>query len=340
MFVPKRILFEKNTLDYEIGNNIYNFFKDYKNVEIVELKNGKIKENIPGENLYGFYREGKNTLVVGIKRGNKFQSCKPSAHYQLPLMSGCIGQCQYCYLNTNLGDKPYMRVNVNIDEILKNAQSYIDEKLPEQTIFEGSATSDPVPIEPYSNALKHTIEYFSKSNNGRFRFVTKYTDIDTLLNLDHNNHTDIRFTLNTNRVIQDFEGRTPALENRILASIKVMEAGYSTGFIIAPIFLYDNWKDDYRNLLLDLNGKLPKNITKPLTFEIISHRYTPRAKNIILQVFPDTVLDMKDEERTFKYGQFGYGKYVYNKEQISEIKEFFNMEIDSIFSNKIIKYII
>ena len=92
--------------------------------------------------------------------------------------------------------------------------------------------------------------------------------------------------------------------------------------------------------MLDLNGKLPKNITKPLTFEIISHRYTPRAKNIILQVFPDTVLDMKDEERTFKYGQFGYGKYVYNKEQISEIKEFFNMEIDSIFSNKIIKYII
>src|SRR5690606_13926588 len=104
-----------------------------KSIEIIELKNNKIKEKIPGEDIYNFYREGKDTLVVGIRKGTKFQSCKPSAHYQLPLFSGCIGQCEYCYLNTNLGDKPYMRVNVNVDEILDNAQKYIDQRLPEIT---------------------------------------------------------------------------------------------------------------------------------------------------------------------------------------------------------------
>ena len=49
---------------------------------------------------------------------------------------------------------------------------------------------------------------------------------------------------------------------------------------------------------------------------------------------------MNDTERTYKYGQFGYGKYVYNKEDIGEIKDFFNKEIEQIFTNKIIKYII
>lgn len=49
---------------------------------------------------------------------------------------------------------------------------------------------------------------------------------------------------------------------------------------------------------------------------------------------------MNDDERKYKYGQFGYGKYVYNKEQLVEIKEFFYVEIDSIFENKEIKYII
>jgi len=49
---------------------------------------------------------------------------------------------------------------------------------------------------------------------------------------------------------------------------------------------------------------------------------------------------MVDEERKYKYGQFGYGKYVYTKEQLEEMKEFFSLEIDSIFNNKVIKYII
>lgn len=91
------------------------------------MPSNSIKQNIPGGNLYSFYREGKKTLVVGVKKGFKFQSCKPSAHYQLPLISGCIGQRQYCYLNINLGNKPYIKVNVNIEEILYKAQEYINE---------------------------------------------------------------------------------------------------------------------------------------------------------------------------------------------------------------------
>jgi spore photoproduct lyase len=340
MFIPKRILFEKDALNYEIGKQIYHHFSKDKDIELIELRGNKIKENIPGDNLYDLYRAGKKTLVVGVKKGKSFQSCKPSAHYQLPLMSGCIGQCQYCYLNTNLGDKPYMRVNVNVDEILAQAEAYIQERLPEETIFEGSATSDPIPIEPYSNVLKHTIEYFSKSEKGRFRFVTKFADVDTLQNTLHNNHTEIRFTLNTNRVITDYEKGTPSLEKRMEACKKMIQAGYPTGFIIAPVFLYENWKEDYHNLLVNLNKSLPNQIPHPVTFEVISHRYTTRAKNVITEVFPETTLPMKDEDRSYKYGQFGYGKYVYSKEQLKDMADFFNHEIDTIFQNKIIKYII
>lgn len=340
MFIPQRILFEKGALDYEMGRNIYNTFKDSKNVEIINLTSNKVKQHIPGENLFNFYRQGKNTLVVGIKKGFKFQSCKPSAHYQLPLVSGCIGHCEYCYLNTNLGDKPYIKINVNIDDIFNQAQKYIDERLPSITIFEGSATSDPIPIEPYTNSLKKTIEFFANSSNGRFRFVTKYSDIDNLLDINHNGNTEVRFTLNTDKVIKDFENRTASADMRLDACAKVVKAGYPTGFIIAPVFLYDRWKEDYKDLLVKLKEKLPSDLNYPVTFEVISHRYTTRAKNIILEVFPETTVPMIDEERVYKYGQFGYGKYVYSKEQIKEIKEFFTLEIETLFLNKEIKYII
>ena len=48
MFKPKRVLFEKGTLDTEVGQNIYNMIKDDKNIEVIKLTSNKIKGNIPG----------------------------------------------------------------------------------------------------------------------------------------------------------------------------------------------------------------------------------------------------------------------------------------------------
>lgn len=157
-----------------------------------------------------------------------------------------MGQCQYCYLNTNLGDKPFVKVNCNIDDILKQAQKYINERLPKNTIFEGSATSDPVPLEPYKGSLKRAIEFFADNPNGSFRFVTKFNDIDSLLNIEHKGKTEIRFTLNTDKVIRVYVNATAARNLRLEACKKVAAAKYKTGFIIAPVFLYDNYKEDYR----------------------------------------------------------------------------------------------
>ncbi len=340
MFIPKRIIFEKDSLNYEIAQNILNKFKDRNDIEIINLTSNKLKQHIPGEDFYSQYREGKKTLVVGIKKSLKFQSCKPSAHYQLPLVSGCIGQCEYCYLNTKLGDKPFVKVHVNIEEILAQAQKYMSERGKDITIFEGAATSDPVPVEPYTHSLERAIEFFGSNENSRFRFVTKYDDVDSLLNLKHNGHTEMRFTINTSYVIDQYEHATASRDLRIEASIKAAEAGYPIGFLIAPIFIYPNWKEEYHDLLLKLSKRLPKDLNFPVTFEIISHRYTTTAKNIILKVFPETKLPMNDEERKFKYGQFGYGKYVYQKENLDEMKEFFISEIESLFINKVIKYVI
>lgn len=340
MFNPKRVIFEKGSIDTYIGNKIFNIVKDNKNIEIIQLSSNRIKSNIPGENLYEQYRSGKETLVVGKRSSLKFQTCKPSAHYQLPIVSGCIGRCEYCYLNTQLGDKPFVKVFVNIDDVLNQAKKYINEREPDITIFEGAATSDPVPLEPYTNSLKSTIEFFGKESKGRFRFVTKYSDIDSLLDIKHNNHTEIRFSINTPKVIDTYEHHTSSSNKRIEAAVKAANAGYKIGFIIAPVFLYENWKEDYSKLIKYIKNTLPEKFHTKLTFEVISHRYTSKAKNRIIEIFPETTLPMNDENRNFKYGQFGYGKYVYTKEQLSEMKEFFKEELLKEFPESEVKYII
>ena len=49
---------------------------------------------------------------------------------------------------------------------------------------------------------------------------------------------------------------------------------------------------------------------------------------------------MKDNDRTYKYGQFGYGKFVYPKEHLAYMKKFFTENIKEIFPDAEIKYII
>lgn len=251
-----------------------------------------------------------------------------------------MGQCEYCYLNTQLGDKPYVKVHVNLEAILEQAGKYMKERSPEITLFEGAATSDPVPVEPYTHVLKKTIEYFGQEASARFRFVTKYTDIDNLLEARHNGHTTIRFSLNTEEVIKTYEHFTAAAHLRIQAAVKLAQKGYPIGFIIAPVLIYPGWQSAYRQLLEFLRGALPQTSEHPIAFEVISHRFTARAKNIILDIFPHTTLPMKEEDRKFKYGQFGYGKYVYTKEELSEIKMFFEKTLEELFPNQPILYII
>lgn len=336
-FIPKRAYFERDALDYPLGRQIY-FKMQELGVDIYFVGSHNRVTGIPGKNPQEAYFEAKRTLVVGIRRSPEFQSCRPSAHYQLPLVTSCIGECEYCYLNTTLGKKPYIRVYVNIDEILDRAEKYIEKRLPETTIFEGSATSDPLPVEPYTGALKKTIEFFAKQEKGLFRFVTKFTNVDSLLDAQHCGRTTFRFSINSASVIKNFEHKTPPLEERIEAASKVAEAGYPLGFIIGPIFHYPGWEQEYGELLENLKKELASRVKHPPEFELITHRFTARAKKNILDVFPRTKVPLDKRERVFKFGQFGYGKYLYPPEKMKDLKEFFEEKIREYFPDAKVLY--
>lgn len=338
-YIPKRVLFEQNALKYTISKRIHQFCQN-NNIVTDTLKSHNRVSGIPGNAPQEAYAEGKNTLVIGIRKTLQFESCKPSAHYQLPLLTSCAGKCEYCYLNTQIGKKPYIRVYANINEILKQAEKYIDERSPDITIFEGAATSDPIVVEYLTGSLFETISFFGKQDNGRFRFVTKFTDVDSILSAKHNEHTTVRFSINANIIIKRYEHATPTIDERVEASYKILNAGYSLGFIIAPVFLYDGWKKDYGDMLNSLVKKLSPYKSEKIYFEVISHRYTERAKKNILEIFPSSRLPMDNENRKFKFGQFGYGKYVYTDELLNDMKEFFREKLGEAFPNGEISYII
>lgn len=323
MFHPRRVYFEPRALDYPLGQELLAFFRSSHTPVDFTSSHNRVT-GIPGKGPQNSYFEGKHTLVVGVRKTSKFQTCRPSAHFQLPLVTGCPGLCEYCYLATNMGKKPYIRIYVNVEEILDWARQHISAREPEETVFEGAATSDPVPVEPYTGSLARAIEFFGKQSWGRFRFVTKFDDLDSILSAKHEGKTEARFSINALPVIKQFEHGTPSLEGRLQAARRVREAGYPLGFLVAPIMLFDNWQYEYSRMFAEVRKVLGDGGS--LSFEFITHRFTQRAKSQILSVFPQTLLDMEETQRRFKYGQFGYGKYVYPPDTMAEFKDFFTAQ--------------
>lgn len=332
LFIPDRAYVDPRSLEYDVGK----FAKEQLeklDIPIIHTRKVTIEGKSPSEN----YAKSKKTIFLTLNKEKKLRTCRPSADYQFALSSSCPGHCEYCYLQTTQGEKPYMKVFVNIHEILHVIQGYIEENLPNITTFECGSITDPVALEYITGNLKRCIEYFGNNEKGRLRVITKFNDIDSFLDINHNKHTKFRFSINTRYIINKFEHGTANFEERIDAARKIANADYPIGFIIAPIMMYDNWKNDYKELIYELKSQLG-DYEKEITFELIQHRFTATAKELIINRFPKTELDLNEETRQLKWGPYGKFKYVYPKEKSIEIKEYISELIENNFSNGRIEY--
>ncbi|MCC5910448.1 MAG: spore photoproduct lyase [Clostridiaceae bacterium] len=321
LWMPDRVYFEPSVRETIIGKRILQFCHDH-NIPILETTAHYQVRDLPGKDEKAKYAAAKKTLIVGNKRSLKLEVCKPSAHYQFSLMTNCPGNCEYCYLFSTQGKKPYVRVYVNTEELFETIDKYIEKRLPNATMFEAASTGDPLAVEHITGSLRDTIEHFGRLDRGRLRVVTKFSNVDSLLDAKHNGHTRFRFTINTNYIINNFEHNVDDLDSRLKAAAKVARAGYPLGFIIAPIMLHDHWREEYRKLIENLHQHIVFKEKSTITFELIQHRFTMNAKNIIEERFPNTKLSMDPEKRLRKWGKYGRFKYVYPKDEAQEAREY------------------
>jgi spore photoproduct lyase len=336
-FTPQLVFFEPKALDYPLGKQLYEKFTNM-GLEIRETTSHNQIRNLPGDNDFQKYRVAKSTLVVGIRKTLKFDTSKPSAEYAIPFATGCMGHCHYCYLQTTMGSKPYIRTYVNVDDIFEQADKYIAERAPEITRFEASCTSDIVGIDHLTHTLKRAIEYFGEKDFAKLRFVTKFHHVDHLLDAKHNGRTRFRFSINAKYIIKNFEPGTSPLDKRIEAARKVAEAGYPLGFIVAPIYLHDGWEEGYYEMFERLESELPPEAKKDLTFEFIQHRFTKPAKRVIEKNYPMTKLELDETKRRYKWGKYGIGKYIYQKDEEADIKDHLSKYMEKFFPQAKLEY--
>jgi spore photoproduct lyase len=308
---------------------------------IEELKNNRLT-GLRGETERETYKLAKSTLAIvnAPPSAFKLRPIPPSADFQFHLAEGCPAHCQYCYLAGSLQGPPAIRVFANLPLILKNTLNYrIAEKT---TSFEASCYTDPLSIEHLTGSLEESIKFFAQHSDRHLRFVSKFDAVEPLLNIDHNGRSRWRVSLNSTLVSKRLEGGTASITSRIAALRKLAlprqrgGGGYPVGVVLAPIMPVPNWEEEY-SLLLD---EIRQNLDFPvdLTFELITHRFTPGSKEVLLEWYPNTSLEMDEQSRSMKRNKFGGTKYVYVKEMMSRMKAFFYNQIGTGFPEAEILY--
>jgi spore photoproduct lyase len=153
-----------------------------------------------------------------------------------------------------------------------------------------------------------------------------------LLTLDHQRRTRVRFSVNAPEIARRFDGGTAPLAARLAALRAMALAGYRVGLTIAPVMAYGDdsgpgWREGYGDLLDQVGEAVAGVPDLDLTTEIITHRFTPASKDVLLGWYPHTKLEMDEDVRTQKRSKFGGVKYVYPRATMTEMRTWFTDEL-------------
>ncbi len=334
LWKPRQVLFTPAALEESWGQQIYQRVSDL-GLPITELKSNRVT-GVRGKDERETYAKAKQTMAVVTAPPGQFklQPIPPSADWQFHLAEGCPAHCQYCYLASSLSGPPVIRVYANLPAILENTDRFVKED-GTPTSFEVSCYTDPLSLEHLTGSLGECIRYFGTQKNKQLRWVSKFDNVGPLLEIEHNGRTRCRVSINADPVSKGFEGGTASVSDRIQAlrtlALSTQQGGgaYPIGFVIAPIMAFEGWRDSYSQLFDEIATAL--DFECDLTFELISHRFTAKSKQVLNEWYPKSELDMQMESRTTKRNKFGGIKYVYDKDTTQSLRSFFEDKIEQFF---------
>ncbi len=331
MFKFTKIYYEKDVNNYKLGKYLLDKYKDLEQVEIDNHNN--ILELRKRENKD--FPVMKTYLIIGVRKTQKFVTNYKVSNFLVPYTSsGCSAYCLYCYLVANYNKCAYLRLFVNIEELLDKIIK-TSNKSNEELVFEIGSNSDLILENTITNNLKYTIETFGKNNHGYITFPTKFHYVDSILNLKHNGKTIIRVSMNPNEIIKKIELKTSQLNDRINAINKLKHAGYKVGILIAPIILVSNYKKLYKELIIKLSNELSNEVKKDVFFEVIFMTYSFIHRRINEEAFPNSI-NLYDKDLMKNRGM---GKYIYKDEYKKEGEEYIKSLINEYFPSNNIIYV-
>jgi spore photoproduct lyase len=159
--------------------------------------------------------------------------------------NGWFYRCEWCYLKlTYRAAFPFITVRAQYEKIMNQIRKRLSGAR-DPVIFNSGELADSLSMEHLTPAGREFIPWFGQSRDGYLFMLTKSDIVDNILDLPHNGHTILAWSLNNSLVSQKYELGAPPFEPRLLAARKVQEAGYRVRIRLDPIIPFQGWKEEY-----------------------------------------------------------------------------------------------
>ncbi len=241
----------------------------------------------------------KTLLYITQNRGAVIRECPGTSHYTccdytiLHTGTFCTMDCSYCILQAYF-HPPVLQYFAGTDKL----SEALDQTFSQNKIFRigtGEYT-DSLIWEKISQTPAFLVDKFARQKNSALELKTKTINVDSLLELDHNQKTILAWSVNTPEIIQSEERGTAALTARLETAKKCADKGYRLAFHFDPLVLYDGCELAYEKVVDLIFSKIsPKSI---VWISIGTFRFMPQLKSIVENRFPESIIP---------YGEFILG---------------------------------
>jgi spore photoproduct lyase len=234
---------------------ICNLYPQSRIIERLDVPHNRYE--LGGSNPLELHYKGKNTLVFGVHksavRSSEEDSNTCPNYWHFSPYGFCPYDCQYCYLAGTPGVKfsPTVKIFVNICEILDQIAG-VASRLSEPTAFYLGKLQDGLALDPLTGYSRIMVPFFAQQKNARLTLLTKSTNVQNLLDLDHKGHTILSWSLNPTEISDRFESNLPPPDERIAAMRRCADAGFTLRAVIMPIIPVENWQNIYTRFLENL----------------------------------------------------------------------------------------
>jgi spore photoproduct lyase len=163
-------------------------------------------------------------------------------------MLNCPYDCRYCFLQ-GMYSSAHFVFFVNYNECMQAIEEKLAEHPGEDVYFFSGYDCDSLAMESITDFVSDFLPFFAKHPKAILELRTKSFHTKTLLSHPPIANCIIAFSLTPETIGKTLEHKTPPLHKRLEAMQKLQKAGWTIGFRLDPMIYYENYKEDYKDLI-------------------------------------------------------------------------------------------
>lgn len=248
------------------------------------------------------HKRDRLNLFLGVKKGTLIKEApdaygtKGDPHYYFIHSYNCIYECQYCYLQGYF-NTPDIVLFVNHQDII-NEMKQVLQKHPQQKVwFHAGEFSDSLALSSITKEWSLYWDFFEQHPNALLELRTKSANTKLIEDLPPLSNAITSFSLMPEESSKKFDLKTPSTELRLKAISRLSQHSHPIGIHFDPIIYSENFKQDYKLLLDQLEQSIPLSSIRYFSLGVV--RFTKDVFREVQNNYPDSEVVYQEYSKSF-----------------------------------------